>query len=113
MAVVTPPDYSDGSSAAGASRPAATARLSAIMAGTGVLGKIWWTCLSIGLFVGIWELCWLVGWADPKLLPPPPTFIGSIGEQGKFFHTPPRRQIGPPINEGPSRFERVRFTITA
>src|SRR6266851_2208961 len=94
MAVVTPPDYSDGSSAAGASRPAAVARLFAIMAGTGVLGKIWWTCLSIGLFVGIWELCWLVGWADPKLLPPPHIFIGSIGEQGKFFNTATRWQIG-------------------
>jgi NitT/TauT family transport system permease protein len=113
MAVVTPPDYSYGSSAAGASRPAAVARLFAIMAGTGVLGKIWWTCLSIGLFVGIWELCWLVGWADPKLLPPPHIFIGSIGEQGKFFNTATRWQIGTAMNEGPSAFEPVLITIGA
>jgi NitT/TauT family transport system permease protein len=113
MAVVTPPDYSDGSSAAGASRPAAVGRLFAIMAGTGVLGKIWWTCLSIGLFVGIWELCWLVGWADPKLLPPPHIFIGSIGEQGKFFNTATRWQIGTAMNEGPSAFESVLITIGA
>jgi NitT/TauT family transport system permease protein len=78
-----------------------------------VLGKIWWTCLSIGLFVGIWELCWLVGWADPKLLPPPHIFIGSIGEQGKFFNTATRWQIGTAMNEGPSAFESVLITIGA
>ena len=30
------------------------------------LSKVWWTCLSVGLFAGIWELCWAMGWADPQ-----------------------------------------------
>ncbi|MFI5002900.1 MAG: ABC transporter permease, partial [Reyranellales bacterium] len=113
MAVVTPPDYSAGASAAGASRPAAVARLFSTMAGMGVLGRMWWTCLSIGLFVGIWELCWLVGWADPKLLPPPHVFIGSIADQGKFFNTATRWQVGNAMNGGPSAFESVMVTIGA
>jgi NitT/TauT family transport system permease protein len=114
MAVVTPPDYSDGaSSAAGASRPAAVARLFASMAGEGLLGKIWWTCLSIGLFAGIWEFCWAVGWADPKLLPPPHIFLGSIIDQGKFFNTATRWQVGKSMTDGPSAFESVMVTIGA
>jgi NitT/TauT family transport system permease protein len=113
MAVVTPPDYSDGASAAGASRPAAVARLFASMAGEGVLGKIWWTCLSIALFVGIWELCWAIGWADPKLLPPPHVFLGSIADQAKFFNTATRWQIGTAMNSGPSPFESVMITVGA
>jgi NitT/TauT family transport system permease protein len=113
MAVVTPPDYSDGASAAGATRPAAVARLFASMAGEGLLSKIWWTCLSIALFVGIWEFCWAVGWADPKLLPPPHIFLGSIADQGKFFNTATRWQIGKSMTEGPSAFESVMITIGA
>ena len=50
--------------------------------------------LSIGLFAGIWELCWAIGWADPKLLPPPHVFIGNIVDQAKFFNTVNRWQIG-------------------
>ena len=34
------------------------------------LGRFGWTAASIGLFAAIWEFCWLVGLADPKLLPP-------------------------------------------
>lgn len=114
MAVVTPPDYSDGTAAvAGASRPAAVARLFASMAGEGLLAKIWWTCLSIGLFAGLWELCWAFGWSDPKLLPPPHIFLGNIAEQGKFFNTATRWQIGTAMNSGPSAFEAVMITIGA
>ena len=53
MAVVTPPAFSEGSSAAGTSRPAAVARLFATMAGEGIVAKIGWTILSIGLFVNL------------------------------------------------------------
>ncbi len=113
MAVVTPPDYSDGASAAGASRPAAVARLFASMAGESVFGRIWWTCLSVALFVGIWEFCWAVGWADPKLLPPPHIFLGSIVDQGKFFNTATRWQVGKSMTEGPSAFESVMITVGA
>ncbi len=113
MAVVTPPDYSDGASAAGASRPAAVARLFASMAGESVFGRIWWTCLSVALFVGIWEFCWAVGWADAKLLPPPHIFLGSIVDQGKFFNTATRWQVGKSMTGGPSAFELVMITIGA
>ena len=58
-------------------------------------------CLSIGLFAGIWELCWALGWADPKLLPPPHIFLGNIAEQAKFFNTATRWQIGKSMNDGP------------
>ena len=58
------------------------------------LSKVWWTCLSVGLFAGIWELCWAMGWADPQLLPPPHIFLSNFGEQGKFFNTATRWQVG-------------------
>ena len=70
------------------------------MAGLETLSKIWWTCLSIGLFAGLWEFCWAIGWADPKLLPPPHIFIGSIADQGKFFNTATRWQVGKSMNAG-------------
>jgi len=103
----------DAGAAAGASRPAAATRLFASMAGLDALTKIWWTCLSIGLFAGIWELCWALGWADPKLLPPPHIFLGNLAEQGKFFNTATRWQIGQAMNEGPTAFESVMITVGA
>jgi NitT/TauT family transport system permease protein len=112
MAVVTPPDLTEGTSAAGASRPAA-ARLFAAMAGEGIVARIGWTILSVGLFAGLWELCWAAGWADPKLLPPPHIFLGSIAEQGKFFNTATRWQVGKSMADGPSAFASVMTTIGA
>ncbi len=53
-----------------------------------------WGAASIGLFGGIWELLWAIGWADAKLLPPPHIFLGSIADQAKFFNTVSRWQIG-------------------
>ncbi len=111
MAVVT----RDGEAgvAAGASRPAAAARVLATMAGLDWLTRIWWTCLSISLFAGLWELCWAMGWADPKLLPPPHIFLGNIAEQGKYFNTATRWQVGSSMTEGPSAFESVLITGSA
>ncbi|HTE38035.1 MAG TPA: ABC transporter permease [Reyranella sp.] len=83
------------------------------MGGEGTLARIGWTILSIGLFVSLWELCWLFGWADPKLLPPPHIFIGSIADQGKFFNTATRWQVGKSMTDGPSAFESVMVTIGA
>jgi NitT/TauT family transport system permease protein len=103
----------DAGAAAGASRPAAVTRLLASMAGLDTLSKIWWTCLSVGLFAGLWELCWVFGWADPKLLPPPHIFLGNIGEQAKFFNTATRWQVGQSMNAGPSGFESVMITVGA
>jgi NitT/TauT family transport system permease protein len=113
MAVVTPPDVSSGVAAAGVSRPAAVARLFATMSGESLPAKIMWTCLSVGLFAGMWELCWFFGWADPKLLPPPHIFLGSIVDQGKFFNTATRWQVGKSMADGPSAFESVMVTIGA
>jgi len=113
MTAVTPPAFSEGTSAAGTSRPAAVARLLAAMSGEGIVARVGWTILSIGLFVGLWELCWAFGWADPKLLPPPHIFIGSIADQGKFFNTATRWQIGKSMSEGPSAFQSVMITVGA
>jgi NitT/TauT family transport system permease protein len=121
MAVVT--RDGDTAAAAGASRPAAASRpmasrlfasrLFASMAGLDLLARIWWTCLSISLFAGLWEFCWAMGWADPKLLPPPHIFLGNIAEQGKFFNTATRWQVGSSMTEGPSAFESVLITAGA
>ena len=103
----------DAGAAAGASRPAAVTRLLASMAGLDTLSKIWWTCLSVGLFAGLWELSWAFGWADPKLLPPPHIFLGNIAEQAKFFNTATRWQVGQSMTAGPSGFESVMITVGA
>jgi NitT/TauT family transport system permease protein len=103
----------DAGAAAGASRPAAVSRLFATMAGLDWLSKVWWTCLSISLFAGIWELCWALGWADPKLLPPPHIFLGNIAEQAKFFNTATRWQVGQAMNAGPTPWESVLITVGA
>ena len=58
------------------------------------LPTVLWGAASIGLFAGIWEVLWAVGWADAKLLPPPHIFIGGIADQAKFFNTVSRWQIG-------------------
>ena len=111
MAVVT--RDGDSGAAAGPSRPAAATRTVPSMISLDWLTKVWWTCLSIGLFAGIWELCWAFGWADPKLLPPPHIFLGNLAEQGKFFNTATRWQVGQAMNEGPTAFESVMITVGA
>ena len=94
MAVVERAAFSEGS-AAGTSRPAAVARLLRHH------GRRWdcsprsgGRCLSIGLFAGIWELCWRSAGPIPKLLPPPHIFLGRLADQGKFFNTATRWQVG-------------------
>ena len=83
------------------------------MAGLDWLARVWWTCLSISLFAGLWELCWAMGWADEKLLPPPHIFLDNIAEQGRFFNTATRWQVGTSMTEGPSAFESVLITGAA
>lgn len=46
--------------------------------------SLWWLA-SVGIFVAIWELCWLSGLADPLMLPPPHLFLANLPEQFKFF----------------------------
>jgi len=46
---------------------------------------IFWGTVSIGLFAGLWEAAWAVGWANPLLLPPPHIFLRNFALQGRFF----------------------------
>lgn len=75
------------------------------------LARTGWTLVSVGLFAAIWEFCWLVGWADPKLLPPPHIFLGNIPDQARFFNTATRWQIGVNPADGPSPYEAVGLTV--
>lgn len=49
------------------------------------LASLLWGCASVGLFVGLWEFCWWMGWADPLLLPPPHLFLANLPDQFRFF----------------------------
>lgn len=44
-----------------------------------------WTILSIGLFAGLWELAWAMGWANPLLLPPPHLFLSDWERTLSYF----------------------------
>ncbi|MHA6645498.1 ABC transporter permease [Mesorhizobium sp. A623] len=55
----------------------------------------WWVA-SVALFVGAWEICWLVGLADPRLLPPPHMFLSNIMDNGRLFDRATR--LGNPSN---------------
>lgn len=77
------------------------------------LPRLFWTCVSIGFFVSIWEFLWYIGWADARLLPPPHIFLGNLAEQAKFFNTADRWQIGVDPNSGPSPAMAVLLTVTA
>lgn len=88
--------------------PLPIARLRSAIAGAAP--RFLWGALSIGLFAGIWEACWALGWSDPRLLPPPHIFLGSIVEQAKFFNTANRWEIGAG-GPGPSPSMAVLYTI--
>ncbi|MEO8531296.1 MAG: ABC transporter permease [Deltaproteobacteria bacterium] len=44
-----------------------------------------WVVTSLSLFVGLWELAWWRGWANPLLLPPPHIFLANLPDQFRFF----------------------------
>lgn len=75
------------------------------------LAKTFWTCVSIGFFAGIWEICWYFGWADARLLPPPHVFLGHFAEQARYFNTAQRWQIGVSATAGPSPAMAVLITV--
>ena len=86
-------------------------RLSALI--SRVAPRVGWTVASIGLFAGIWEGCWALGWADPKLLPPPHIFLGSIVDQAKFFNTVTRWAVGVGQDTAPPAALAVLYTVLA
>ena len=75
------------------------------------LERLFWTVVSVGFFAGIWEVLWYVGWADPRLLPPPHVFLSNFAEQARFFNTAQRWQIGVDPNAGPSPAMAVFITV--
>jgi NitT/TauT family transport system permease protein len=72
-----------------------------------------WGVASVAIFVAIWELAWLVGWADARLLPPPHIFLGNLPDQARFFMSAERWRIGVGEVEAPSGFEAVALTVLA
>ncbi len=109
------PDMQAGGARAsgGATAPPARAPLVAPEKLRKFVSSFGWTVASVGLFTLIWEFCWLVGWADPKLLPPPHIFLGQIGEQTKFFNTATRWAVGVNPDSGPTGLESVMVTVAA
>ena len=77
------------------------------------VGRVGWAVVSIGMFCAIWESLWAVGWADPRLLPPPHVFLGSIAGQAKFFNTISRWQVGAGMDAGPPPALAVIYTAGA
>lgn len=77
------------------------------------LPQLGWTILSVGLFAAIWELLWLIGWADPKLLPPPHIFLSDLAGQAANFNTAQRWQIGANADAGPTPTEAVLITVAS
>ncbi|MEO1404268.1 MAG: ABC transporter permease [Cyanobacteria bacterium J06635_1] len=45
---------------------------------------LWWF-LSLGIFIGVWELLTALGWVNTLILPPPHEFIAEIGNQEQFL----------------------------
>ena len=84
--------------------------LQSVRAGLPQVG--WWLC-SIGLFVGFWEFCWAVGWADPLLLPPPHIFMQDLLGQAKNFTTSDRWAIGKAQVAEPNYALAVAKTVLA
>lgn len=54
-----------------------------------------------------------MGWADPKLLPPPHVFIGNFPDQLKFFNTATRWAIGANPADGPTPLQALGITIAS
>lgn len=78
---------------AGASgRGAAQDGAARVPAWRGWLRTAGWSAASVGLFVAIWELLWLLGLVNPLLLPPPHLFLQDIPGTLQYFS--PRHRVG-------------------
>jgi NitT/TauT family transport system permease protein len=90
----------------GAPAGAATVRRGPSRMRRTAVAALWWLA-SVALFGGLWELAWALGWADPKLLPPPHIFLADFAAQGQFFDS---STIGQ--NQAPP-FQAVSTTVLA
>ncbi len=77
------------------------------------LASVGWGIASISLFALIWELCWLLGLADPRLLPPPHIFLGDIPDQLQYFNTANRWAVGVAQAEAPSGLQSLMVTVVS
>ncbi len=80
---------------------------------SGKLASLGWGIASISLFALIWELFWLLGWADPRLLPPPHIFLGDIPNQLQYFNTSSRWAVGSAQTEAPSEMQSLMTTVVS
>ena len=48
------------------------------------ISAMWW-CLSLALFIGLWELVTALGWTNTLILPPPHEFFAEIKNQEQFL----------------------------
>ena len=70
---------------------------------------VWWF-ISIGLFIGLWELTFAMGLYSAKFLPPPHIFLGDIPNQLQHFDfskaNPGESRRRPTSTRSPRRYRR-------
>jgi NitT/TauT family transport system permease protein len=74
------------------------------------LAPLAWGLASLAYFVGLWEIAWACGWADPLLLlPPPHIFLRNFASQAQFFI--PTDVIGE--TSSATAFQSLAMTVVA
>ena len=70
---------------------------------------VWWF-ISIGLFIGLWELTFAMGLYSAKFLPPPHIFLGDLPNQLQHFDF---SKANPGEKPASTHFHAVAKTISA
>jgi NitT/TauT family transport system permease protein len=82
LGAVAPVSAQSAQAAPGQGRPFAPRRYPRLRAGLATLG---WSLASLGLFAGLWEALWALGFLNPLLLPPPHLFLADLPATLKYF----------------------------